>query len=125
MVRRYDVKTKAQENHGLMVGPPGLEPGTYGLKGREQNTTSSEELRDGASPPVGHDPQADHSKSAELGSVVKEGVRVRIRYGLAAGIEAVVIGRWHSFGKVPAWRVRSDDLVRDRVLREDFLEVLP
>ena len=54
------------------------------------------------------------------------GVRVRVTCGLAQGVEAVVIDRWHSlFGKIRQWRIRSNDLVRDRVIREDYLEVLP
>ena len=62
-------------------------------------------------------------------SKLAPGVRVRITAGLAAGVEAVVVARWEGIfqhrTKVAQWRLRSDDLVRDRVIREDFLEVLP
>lgn len=60
--------------------------------------------------------------------MIAKGVRVRVTQGLAAGVEGVVIDRWHDLGgkpRVEQWRVQSADLVRDRVLREDWLEVLP
>lgn len=59
---------------------------------------------------------------------ITKGARVRVTQGLAAGVVGVVIDRWHDLGgkpKVRQWRVQSEDLVRDRVLREDWLEVVP
>ncbi len=57
------------------------------------------------------------------------GVRVVITQGLAAGKIGVVIEKWAShFGRGvgPAmWRISSDDLVRTRILRADYLKVIP
>lgn len=60
--------------------------------------------------------------------VVKPGVKVIVTQGLAAGIEAVVVEKFaehYARDWGPAmWRVRSSDLVRDRILREDWLRVV-
>jgi hypothetical protein len=56
------------------------------------------------------------------------GLRVRITMGLASGIEAILIAKWpRPFfrGGPPMWRVQSTDLVRDRIVRADWLEVVP
>ncbi len=59
---------------------------------------------------------------------LKPGVKVVVTQGLAVGIEAVVVGRFSQhFGRSsgPAmWRIQSNDLVRDRVLRADWLKVI-
>lgn len=59
---------------------------------------------------------------------IKPGDRVRIVVDLAAGTEGVVLGPWTSlFGRsgIQLWRVQSRDLVGLRVIRADYLEVLP
>lgn len=58
--------------------------------------------------------------------VLAPGVVVKIVQGLAVGKCAVVVERWPLplfKGGPPMWRVRSDDLVRTRIVREDWLEV--
>lgn len=50
------------------------------------------------------------------------GVRVRITCGLAAGVEGVVLGPWFTKRHVQEWRIKTDDLVGHRVIREDYLE---
>lgn len=55
------------------------------------------------------------------------GVRVRIICGPAKGIEGVIAERWPIVFErgCPSWLVESDDLIRKRVMRADFLEVVP
>lgn len=54
------------------------------------------------------------------------GVRVRITAGLAAGKVGVIVQKWpKGRGRNEQWVVASDDLVRRRVIRADYPEVLP
>ena len=51
------------------------------------------------------------------------GQKVRITGGLACGVEATVAELWPTkAGGVRQWVVVSGDLVRRRVIREDYLE---
>ncbi len=51
------------------------------------------------------------------------GDKVRVTAGLAAGVVGVVQSKWGSlFGAMPMYRIQSSDLVRDRILRADWLE---
>lgn len=61
---------------------------------------------------------------------IAKGTHVRITKGLAVGVVGIVDGPWSSlFGRgkdaVRQWIVRSDDLVRRRIMREDHLEPIP
>lgn len=54
------------------------------------------------------------------------GARVIITAGMAHGVQGVVLERWpRDIGKIAQWVVGSSDLVRKRVVRADFLRVLP
>lgn len=53
------------------------------------------------------------------------GVRVEITGGLAHGKRGVVLERWpRGIGSIAQWVIGSDDLVRRRVIRSDYLKVL-
>lgn len=52
------------------------------------------------------------------------GVHVVVTQGLAAGVEGVVVAEWPRHfhrGGPRMWVVRSQDLVRQRILRADWL----
>lgn len=52
------------------------------------------------------------------------GDRVVITKGMTAGLSAVVLEPWpRTFSGVPQWVVGSDDLVRRRVVRADYLKL--
>jgi hypothetical protein len=55
------------------------------------------------------------------------GARVVITGGLAVGKEGIVLERWPRDinGRIAQWVVQSHDLVRKRVIRADYLRVLP
>lgn len=54
------------------------------------------------------------------------GVKVRITAGAAVGKEGVVFAPWPRYWErgVPLWIIRSDDLVRQRIIRADYLEAI-
>lgn len=55
------------------------------------------------------------------------GVKVRITAGAAVGKEGIVFAPWPRYWErgVPLWIIRSDDLVRQRIIRADYLQVCP
>jgi urease alpha subunit len=54
------------------------------------------------------------------------GVRVQIIGGMAKGVTGTVLACWPTtFGGEPQWVIGSGDLVRRRVIRAAYLEVLP
>lgn len=61
-------------------------------------------------------------------NTVKPGVHVEVTDGLAKGKRGIVreAGPLEWDEGTPMWRVRfTDELVRDRILRQDYLRVLP
>lgn len=66
------------------------------------------------------------SRTGSGNSDIAIGVRVVITGGMAHGVHGVVLERWPRDinGRIAQWVVGSSDLVRKRVVREDYILVL-
>lgn len=55
--------------------------------------------------------------------VLQAGDRIVVTAGLSKGLAGTVVAPWHPYAKdIPAYRVNLGGLLRDRIIRADFLE---
>lgn len=124
-MRQHDTDAVIRENTGFGSGPSGTRTRDLRIKRPSTKTTlrggNSDAARMAAEPPR-HTRGTHESGSSSIG--LKIGARVRITAGLAVGKVGVVVESWPThFGGIPQWVVASDDLVRRRVVRADYLEL--
>lgn len=126
-MRHDDTDTGTLENEAFSRGPSGTRTRDLRIKRPSTKTALRSGKTEAAAPP--ENPPWNTGGTHETGSTasgLKIGARVRIVAGQAAGVEGVIVERWPSnFGGEPQWVVASGDLVRKRVLRADYLAVLP